>query len=270
MTITIAKIFEPKNRHIPIIISVPHAGTEFPEEVVSQFRTQHLSAPEDTDWFVDLLYSFALEMGATLVKANLSRYVIDLNRSPKQEKLYNDTRQQTELCPTKTFNGEDLYNENCKPGEDEVAKRLKNYYWPYYAFLQNVISEIQEDFSHALVFDAHSIKRHVESIQVEPFPDMILGDNNGVTSHPSLKDAAWEVLKDSGYKVSYNHPFKGGHISRYWGQPDKKIHALQLEMSQDIYMDEFNTKYSEEKAGEVQKTLRNMLMNLHSAVMRLK
>ena len=103
------RLISPLKNKVPILISVPHSGTSFPKELLNSFYPQTLTCPEDTDWFVDQLYSFAPELGITLIVAPLSRYVIDLNRNLKNQPLYSKKRPQTPLVPTQSFAGKDLY-----------------------------------------------------------------------------------------------------------------------------------------------------------------
>ena len=57
-----------------------------------------------------------------------------------------------------------------------------------------------------------------------------------------------------------NGRFKGGHITRHYGAPANKVHAVQLEMTQCSYMQEaMPFAYLPEKAEQVQPTLRAML-----------
>ena len=88
---------------VPILLSVPHCGIAFPEELRDQFNPALSKSPDDTDWFVDKLYSFALELGIPMISATYSRWVIDLNRDPESKPLYQDGRIITALCPTTTF-----------------------------------------------------------------------------------------------------------------------------------------------------------------------
>lgn len=257
------------NNLLPIIISIPHSGVEFPEEVKEQFHSDITKHPDDTDWFVDKLYDFATTMGITIIKARYSRYVIDLNRDPKNKPLYKDGRHITSLLPTSTFNEKDIYI-NTLPSSNEVDRRLTQYYWPYYQEISRLLSELRQNFPHVLLFDAHSIKRFVPTISKEKFPSLILGNQNHKTAHHNLIQCGLESLRmDDKYDVSDNFPFVGGHITRYFGQPSKGIHTLQLEMSQDIYMDEEKTEYDEKKAPNVQKLLRSLFFNLNDTLREL-
>lgn len=244
----------------PILISSPHSGTAFPSEVKSFYKEEVIENPRDTDWFVDQLYSFSSELGIELVSAPYSRYVIDLNRDPMSKSLYSDSRSETSLVTEKSFLGEDILKK--KIPKDEIARRAEAYYWPYYKMIQEKLDQRIKLFGHALLFDAHSIKRIVPTISEKAFPDLILGNNDQTSASQSLITTALKSLSEGPFEVKHNSPFKGGHITRYFGVPEKNQHALQLEMSQDLYMDEEKTVYDEVKASKMILVLKNMFEDL--------
>ena len=245
---------------VPILISSPHSGTDFPNEVLQQIKRPFTDNPPDTDWFIHQLYDFAPSMGITLIHANYSRYVIDLNRSPDSHPLYDDGRAITELVPTKSFHGEDLYDS--PPDNGEIERRKELYYRPYHKKISDLLKEMKQSHKHVLFFDAHSIKKQVPSLSSAPFPDLILGNQDGKTADSQLVSAAEHILSSKGYSFSANKPFKGGYLTRSIGNPKNGIHALQLEMSQTVYMDEEKTLYDEKKANEIQTLLKNLFAQL--------
>jgi len=112
----------------PLLISLPHTGTEFPEGLSSAFVSPWL-ARRDTDWWIETLYDFAGDLGASVVRTALSRSVIDVNRDPSGISLY-PGQATTELCPTTTFDGEALYVAGAQPDEAEIARRRAAYAQP--------------------------------------------------------------------------------------------------------------------------------------------
>lgn len=228
-------LFLPRSWTIPIIVSTPHVGTELPIDIKERLNPSAANLP-DTDWFVDQLYDFANAIGAVQIRANYSRYVIDLNRPVEGASLYSDSRRQTEVCPSTTFEGVPLYKNDYVVDGAELQKRVELYYKPYYDELQTQIRAGLDKFGRVLLWDGHSITRLVKSIQAEPFPDLMLGDRDGHSSQPLLIDIAQNELSKSPYSVAYNSPFKGGQITRFHGHSAPGVYAMQLEMSQDIYM----------------------------------
>jgi N-formylglutamate amidohydrolase len=243
----------------PIMISVPHAGTAFPDELKPLIKERFIDQPEDTDWFVDRLYGFAAELDVTLLTARYSRYVIDLNRDPDGIPLYQDQRVQTAALPVRSFALEPLYvDEAYVPDTEEISRRKKLYYDPYYRQIARQLQRLKERHRHVLLYDGHSIERSVPSINSQDFPDMILGNRDGAACDPSLLNSAKKFLDSTAYSCQANFPFKGGQITRNFGQPADGIHALQMEMSQDIYMDEAVTQVVEEKFQATQETLKRL------------
>jgi len=230
------RVIEPTGRARPLVITVPHSGTKIPADLAKHMASHLAANPPDTDWLVDELYGFAKDMGVTMIVAPLSRYVIDLNRDPSGMSLYADGRDETALVPMRTFGGEAIYP-SAPPDKAQINDRLEKYFWPWYRCVTKALESLRAQFGHVLMFDAHSIARLVPSIRPGPFPDMILGSRDAKSAHPELITTALNELKSSGrWSIAHNDPFKGGYMTRSFGKPETGIHALQLEMSQDVYM----------------------------------
>lgn len=256
------EIVRPHKTVVPVLISIPHSGTAFPSETLSFFKSEAINQPQDCDWFVDKLYSFAPQLGITIIKNSLCRYVIDFNRDPHSRPLYNDGRLEIGLFPDKTFLGKPILVKPLDEGEQQ--RRLKNYYWPYYQILSEELERLKLKFGHAILLDAHSIRSRVATIRPDPFPQLILGDQEGRTADLNIVAKVKTLFEKSDFDFSYNHPFKGGHLTRYFGKPESHIHALQLEMCQNIYMSEETIEYLPEKAKKIQEVLKaflNILIN---------
>ncbi|MEP2508708.1 MAG: N-formylglutamate amidohydrolase, partial [Reichenbachiella sp.] len=221
------EIIEPKLNQVPILVSVPHCGTEIPDSIRSQYDPEMIQAIDDTDWFVDQLYDFASDLGIKMVKAKYSRWVIDLNRTADSKPLYDDGRVITALCPTTNFNSKPIYLSK-GPDQEEINQRISSYYYPYYDQVRLELTKLQRQYKHVLFFDAHSIRQFVPGIRTEKFPDLILGDVDEKSADSDIIRAATEILGASGFSFNHNHPFKGGNLTRTFGQPEKHIHALQL------------------------------------------
>jgi len=262
-------IIEPKGKKVPFILSVPHCGTAFPKELKDHYDPSKMQAPDDTDWYVHQLYDFASEMGITIIHAKYSRWVIDLNRDPESAPLYNDGRIITGLTSTTDFFGEAIYkSEEHLPDQAEIERRLNKYYWPYYQKIEELLAERKQEFGQALLWDAHSIRRHVPTIQEEFFPDMILGNNDRKSADDIFIDTTLEHLKKGSYQINHNTPFKGGHITRYFGKPAENIHALQLEMNKILYMNDAEMEYDPKRAEQVASILKPTFKALIEALLQ--
>lgn len=249
-------IINPEGSRVPILLSVPHCGTAFPDELKDDYKSELSANPDDTDWFVDQLYDFAPAIGITMISAVYSRWVIDLNRDPESKPLYTDGRIITALCPTTDFFGNSIYVDGRKEvAPAEVNRRLDTYYRPYHVKIRELLDDLKQQFGKVLLWDCHSIRQSVPTIHKEKFPDLILGDADGTSASPGLIEIALQKLEDSSYGVSHNHPFKGGYITRYFGRPALNQHALQLEMSKIRYMDDKEVKYDEIRANEMRRVL---------------
>lgn len=257
------RIYPPTGQQCPILISVPHCGIQFPDELKDQYDPKLIQAPDDTDWFVDQLYDFAPAMGMTMISALYSRWVIDLNRDPDSKPLYTDGRIITGLCPTTNFLGEPLYKDKRKEvAADEVKRRLESYYIPYHNKIQELLSDLKAKFGKVLLWDCHSIRQFVPTIQEEKFPDLILGSADEKSAAPDLIQSALHDLGSDDYSIRHNHPFKGGTITRSFGKPNENQNALQLEMCKVHYMDDAEIKYDKVRADKMREVLKRTLGNL--------
>ena len=232
----------------PLLISIPHAGTSIPDEVRLSMCDE-VDKLRDTDWYVDRLYHFAEDMGASLVKSDISRYVIDLNRSHTDESLY-PGRFTTGLCPTTTFSGTALYSTPEKLSKSEIDKRIAKYWMPYHVFIEQELERIKSTHGFVILLDAHSIASVVPNLFAGRLDDLNFGTNGGKSCSPQL--IQWlEIGNDQRFSTILNGRFKGGFITRHYGCPQSNIHAIQLEISQACYMNEEHYSWHDIKAREL-------------------
>jgi N-formylglutamate deformylase len=220
-----------------LLVSLPHVGTIIPETLRGDYVERAL-AVEDTDWHLDALYGFVRELGASLLVPRLSRYVIDLNRPPENAPMYPGSNN-TELCPTRFFTGEALYREGRAPNAAEVARRIDACWRPYHDALRGELQRLRHAHGHAVLFDGHSIRSELPWLFDGRLPDLNLGTAGGESCDLVLRDALAGVLRaQTVFSHVVDGRFKGGHITRHYGQPRLGIHAVQLEMCWSCYMDE--------------------------------
>ena len=243
----------------PLLVSQPHAGTHVPESVAARMTEEALAVP-DTDWHVDRLYDFAADLGASVLCARLSRYVVDLNRAPDGRELYPGASN-TELCPTTTFDEEAVYRAGRGPDEAEVAARRERYWQPYHLKLRETLDALRERHGVALLFDAHSIRSQVPRFFAGRLPDLNLGTAGGSSCAPGLEGRLAAIVGDAApYSGVVNGRFKGGFITRAYGAPGNAVHAVQLELSQATYMQEdWPHTFREDLAARVRPVLRRLL-----------
>lgn len=223
----------------PILVSVPHAGQYLPEKLYDRM-SETGRAIEDTDWFVDRLFHFIRNMDACFITANYSRNYIDLNRGPDDEALYDSSKTLvTGICPTISFSGKFLYNKGLEPDAEEVNQRIEKVWQPYHDAIAKSLNEKVAKYGYAILLDLHSIKSQLPKLFSGHLPHLNFGTNDGLTSSADLIAGLMEYVRENSHFQSVlNQRFKGGYITRHYGNPAKGVHAIQLEMAQKIYMDE--------------------------------
>jgi N-formylglutamate deformylase len=217
----------------PMIISVPHAGTHIPKDILPALRDRAL-AISDADFYVHRLYQFAIQHSVTIITTSISRTVIDVNRDPSGVSLY-PGQATTGLCPTERFDGTPLYHEGCEPDESEIARRRATYFNPYHAALHDEIERLRAKHSRVVLYDAHSILSHVPRLFPGELLQFNIGSFDGKSCAPALTDAVSSACGDS---QIVNGRFKGGWITRHYGAPARGVHAIQMELAMRGYLDE--------------------------------
>ncbi|MDU9391670.1 N-formylglutamate deformylase [Pseudomonas japonica] len=243
---------------LPLLISMPHAGLKLTPAVRDGLVAPARSLP-DTDWHIPQLYDFVRELGASVVAAEYSRFVIDLNRPEDDQPLYVGAT--TGLYPATLFDGSPLFEAGKVPSVEERAGYLEGIWRPYHDTLRNELARLKAKFGYALLWDAHSIRSHVPHLFDGKLPDFNLGTFNGASCDPQLAARLEAVCGEApGYSHVLNGRFKGGHITRHYGDPANHIHAVQLELAQSTYMEEVEPfAYRDDLARPTQVVLRQLL-----------
>lgn len=248
---------------LPLLISIPHDGRALMPGQAERMTDEARALP-DTDWFVTDLYAFAIEIGAHVIAANYSRYVVDLNRPADDASLY-EGQVSTGLCPRQTFSGQSIYLDGAAVTAREQQERIAAYWRPYHDRIASTLDELRSRHGYALLWDAHSIASAVPALFAGALPDLNIGTNDGRSCGASLETAVTVVAESSPYSTVCNGRFKGGYITRHYGDPANNIHAMQLELSQRCYMDEIELSYDAELADRVGATITQMLAAFVSA-----
>ncbi|MFC6335633.1 N-formylglutamate deformylase [Pseudomonas sp. CCM 7891] len=222
----------------PLLVSMPHVGTYLPPDIRAKLSPTGL-AIDDTDWHIDSLYDFAIGLGASYLQPTCSRYVIDLNRPADGANLY-PGQNTTGLFPLTTFDGVPLYLEGCEPDEAEEQRRLHMYWHPYHYALQAELARIKAKHGYALLWEAHSIRSVIPRLFEGSLPVFNFGTADGASCDLGV---AQELLKHTQARLPdmpavLNGRFKGGYITRTYGNPSQHVHAIQLELAQLSYMQE--------------------------------
>ena len=260
-----------ERRDAPLIVSIPHAGTEllgFEPALVDPWL-----ARKDADWRLDALYDFVAPLGATVVRTRLSRSIIDVNRDPSGASLY-PGQATTELVPTTTFDGQPLYRPGRAPDAAEIAERRRLYFDPYHAALASEIARLRQQHKRIALFDAHSIRSVIPRLFDGELPVFNLGTNSGVSCGPELRETIGAVLAASKQTSIVDGRFKGGWITRAYGRPSEGVEALQLELACRAYMQEperptlgnWPTPIDEKRGAPTRATIKRVLEAILSEV----
>ncbi|ALL12794.1 N-formylglutamate deformylase [Caulobacter henricii] len=220
----------------PLVVSLPHTGVEIPDDIAANLVSPWL-ARKDADWWVDRLYDFAHDLGATVIRTAISRTVIDVNRDPSGASLY-PGQTTTELCPTTTFDGEPLYRDGMAPDAAEIDRRRVAFFDPYHAALTAEIARLRESHRRVVLYEAHSIRSLVPRLFDGQLPQFNLGTNSGGSCDLVLTTAVEAACDGSGHSRVTNGRFKGGWTTRRYGQPALGVHAIQMELACRGYMDD--------------------------------
>ena len=236
-----SQLFEQRHGSLPILISFPHSGTLLPESLRNRFTAAGQAVP-DTDWFVPELYRGCLDrLDVSTLIATHSRYVVDLNRPADGSVLY-PGRIESAVCPTETFEGEAIYAAAHELSNTEIPTRIEHYWRPYHLALAAERDRILALHGRCLIWDAHSIRSRSPRLFEGELPELNLGTYSGRSAADPLVARVVERLRtQQRFSHVVDGRFKGGHITRRFGDPARNIHAMQLEIAQRAYMSEAGT-----------------------------
>ena len=220
----------------PLVLAFPHTGIDIPADIEARLVSPEL-ARKDADWWVDRLYAFAADMGATTVRTAISRSVIDVNRDPSGASLY-PGQATTGLCPTETFDGEPLYRPSEEPDEAEIEQRKASWFAPYHAALAAELDRLHRAHGRVVLYDCHSIRSVIPRLFDGELPHFNIGTYNGTTCSPVLQARVEGLCGASAFTSIANGRFKGGWTTRHYGRPAAGCHAIQMELACRGYLDE--------------------------------
>ena len=259
----------PRRLVTPLVFNSPHSGRIYPERFLAMTRLDHLSIRQSEDAWVDELFARAPHLGAPMLRAHFPRAYLDVNREPWEldptmfvEPLsdrFNTTSPRVAAglgtLARVVAENKPIYRDRLTL--DDARMRIEGIYHPYHAALQKLLSEAISAFGVALLIDCHSMPR-ITRANDKAAPDIVLGDRYGTTCGTGLIDLAEMVFAGAGLRVARNRPYAGGFIARTYGRPQHGIHALQVEISRHLYMNEVTL---EKNVGfETMKTLMERLI----------
>ncbi|MDF1790270.1 MAG: N-formylglutamate amidohydrolase [Thalassobaculaceae bacterium] len=250
--------WDPVGAAIPLVVDSPHNSTDWPEDFDHIVTEAELMTSVDA--FVDELFGHAPTVGATLIAAQFPRAYIDPNRAEDDLDLAlidgdwplpvnpgEKTEYGMGVVRRYILKGRPIYDR--KLSVDEVMHRLEQYHRPYHAAVADAIDRAHATFGQAFHIDCHSMKPVGNAMNVdagEPRPDMVLSNREGETCDAAFIDTAADLLRDRGYRVAINHPYKGAELVARHSDPAAGRHSLQIELNRALYMD---TESFEKTAG---------------------
>jgi len=239
----------PTGPALPIVVDSPHSGTDWPADAAPALPPALLRAAEDS--FVDRLYAGAPARGAVLLAARFPRAYIDPNRSLLDidpDLLASPWPGETAPGPKarlgiglvwRLLDGRPLYARRLTV--EEVQRRIDRCWRPYHLALQQALEAARQRFGARWHLNVHSMpddSRRRLGMTERPLADFVLGDRDGSTADEATMSVIERSLRDSGFSVARNDPFKGVEIVRLSGDPAQRCHAVQIEVKKSLYMDQ--------------------------------
>lgn len=240
------KLNLPDENPTPLLVEVPHAGTYVPEPVLDELVVPSDALLRDADIYVDDLYVNAPRHGAALLCANVSRYVVDLNRA--QDDFDSATvsdhptgqfAQPRGVVWRATTDGRPLLR---RPLTFEgLRRRLASYYTPYHDALSKTLEGLRGQFGYAVLLAGHSMPSRGRSLHVDAGlrrADVVPGTRGRTTADARVIDLVDAHFREAGLSVRHDDPYKGGFATTHYGRPDLRVHAIQIELNRALYVDE--------------------------------
>jgi len=258
----------------PFFISIPHSGELVPENIgwLQGLPEQLLMC--DVDRFVHEIYQPGVEfLGLPSVVADIHRYVIDLNRWPEDvdQRSVEDSPNPpgsftTGLHWVETTTGATLMKEPMPKSQHDQL--VEDYYQPFHDKIKKMFSDFKSQGAKQVFhLDAHSMPSRGTEAHRDPGalrPQIVVSDCDGKSCDPIYKDLVIKAYESVGFEVAYNWPYKGGRITQTYGQPAAGQHAVQVEMSRALYMDEISKHKVADKLADVQKQVSRALAVIYS------
>lgn len=229
---------------MPVIVEVPHAGLALDAEVLSTLVAPAQAIGRDADLYVDELYADAPDCGATLLSARMSRYVCDLNRS--EQDVDRDTVHGASGRPSPHGliwrSTTDNRAAIARPlPKSELERRLAAYYRPYHDQLDELVRARLDRHGFVILVSGHSMPSRGRDGHDDPGrerADVVPGTRQRTTAAPAVIDVAEQVAARFHLGVAHDDPYRGGHTTVRYGRPAAGMHAIQIELSRKLYMDE--------------------------------
>ncbi|MCH2110968.1 MAG: N-formylglutamate amidohydrolase [Polyangiaceae bacterium] len=236
-------VVRPQAPAIPVLVEVPHAGLEMDAQALAYCTAPGRSLGQDADLYVSQLFNGAPGLGATLIHSRASRYYVDLNRRVDDLDSHTTAHGRSPSAPhgvvwRRTTDGRPAISAPL-PSE-EIERRLNGLYKPYHSTVRHEIQTIKKQFGFCVLLCGHSMPSFGRF--GERRADIVPGSQGGTSTGPGPLRAIEAVAKEYKFSLEHDAPYKGGYSTAHYGRPDEGVHALQLELSRRLYMDELTLK----------------------------
>lgn len=240
-------VFHPARLSHPLVFASPHSGRFYPEGMAARSPLSAQALRRSEDMWVDDLVACAPGFGWPLIAARYARAYVDLNRAPYELDAAMFDGRPARPCtrtpraiaglgsvPRIVAEGAEIYNSRLDFAE--VEARLARVHAPYHAALDALVNAAAARFGHAVLVDWHSMPS--AAVGGAERPDVVVGDRHGQSAAAAVTAAVEQAFRAGGYRVVRNRPYAGGHVTETHGRPDRRRHAVQVELRRDLYLDE--------------------------------
>jgi len=260
------QVIRPTGEETPLVVEVPHASVYTDGPTLATLRVPAHCIGEDADMYVDELVASAPSEGATLLVANVSRYVVDLNRSEHDHDSASVENSKGAPAPhgliwRRSTNGIEVLHQPL--ARLELERRLHLYYRPYHQTLRELIEEKKARFGYAVLLCAHSMPSRGpdRSGNVIDRADIVPGTRGRTSAAASFIDATDAEAQSYGFSIQHDEPYRGGFSTTHYGDPSRQVHAVQVEIARRLYMNE-TTLTTTERFAAIQKFCQTLIVRL--------
>jgi N-formylglutamate amidohydrolase len=244
--VSVFELSKPEGPSRPLLVEVPHAGLELPEELRGEIVASAEAIRRDADIYVDKLYARAPALGASLLVARMSRYVVDLNRAQNDV----DAATVTDHPTPGTLQPRGVVWRSTTDGQPilrgpltyaRLVARLKTYYAPYHGALEQTLGAMQAQHGYAILLAAHSMPsagRALHKDRGSRRADVVPGTRGRTSASARVIDLVDAHFREAGLSVRHDDPYQGGHTTAFYGRPREGRHAIQIELNRALYVDE--------------------------------
>ncbi len=247
------EVLAPERQTAALVFASPHSGSDYSADFLAASKLDALALRRSEDAFVDRIFAGVVRFGAPLIRATFPRAFVDPNREPYEldPTMYEDAlpdyvnvRSPRVAAGLGTIarvvaSGEDIYRDKLR--FQDARHRIESFYAPYHRALARMIESTRRRVGACILIDCHSmpsIGGPMDADKGANRVDMVLGDCHGTSCAPAITDRLAERAGAEGFSVVRNNPYAGGYTTRHYGRPADGVHALQIEINRELYMDE--------------------------------